>query len=379
MARIEGAPARFEVSLIEETDAAPAKVLVFNYFAGLKSRGIPLYARELETCFARVGAEHLEMKAPQWLNKAPQWLQNVLFVVFEQMVAPCVARWNRCDLTVYPYNSGSLWDASAGRSVMVIHDLIPNKRAQRGLAARYIRTCQAWHARLGRPVATVSRHTQRQLVRLKQFGRCPQFLWANPFYAFESALRSSAPDDIPERNRGVHAILLCSGTGANKDFRGALHLLQQLGDPAQYRIRVLGFGDNLSIAQARVDRLPADWRDRVTVLPRLSLAGIVSEFRRCDLTWVHSRSEGFGRPVMEARMCGRPVVATDIGAFRQLRRLKHVHLYRDGSFADAMLAGLADSEGECPAASAGPFNRQLEQEVARLLESAGHAGRSGVR
>jgi glycosyltransferase involved in cell wall biosynthesis len=352
----------------------PPRVLVFNFFAGLKARGIPVYAAELEECFGRLGIEHRELRAPAWLDRAPAALQNVCYVLYEQVVAPLAGRWWRTGLTVYPYNAGSLLDAWTGRAVMVVHDLIPNRRDSGGLAARYIRTCQAWHARLGRPVATVSRHTQRQLRRIERYRRCPLYLWANPFYAFEAALQRAAPVLLTGSDATAQPVrlLLCSGMGSNKDYRGALRLLRQLPADLPVDLRVLGFGDDAVLAERALALLPPEQRARVTVLPRLSLAGIVNEFRVAQVVWVHSRAEGFGRPVVEARMAGRPVVATDIGAFRPLRRLGHVHLYKDSDFHAAFEAALGEARSQhVGAASAESFNRQLEAEVMRLLRHAG--------
>jgi glycosyltransferase involved in cell wall biosynthesis len=347
---------------------SPSRVLVFNFFAGLKARGIPVYAAELEACFRRLGIEHRELRAPSWLARAPAVVQNACYVFYEQLVAPLAGRWWRTDVTVYPYNASSLLDALTGRAVMVVHDLIPNRRESTGLAARYIRLCQAWHAAWGRPVATVSRHTLRQLQRVGRFRRCPLYLWANPFYAFEDALRrevAPAPGDTPPRPLTV---LLCSGMGANKDYRGALRLLRHLPASGPVTLRVLGFGNDAPLAERVISSLPPAWRAGAVVLPRLTLEETVREFTRCDLVWVHSRAEGFGRPVVEARMAGRPVLATDIGAFRAFRRLGHVHLYKEACFAKAFSAAQADvAAGRVSVASAQPFNHQLETEVARLL------------
>jgi glycosyltransferase involved in cell wall biosynthesis len=346
---------------------ASPRVLVFNFFAGIKPRGIPVYARELEACFQRVGVDHRELRAPRWVGALAAPVQNVLFVLFEQVVAPMAALWFGCCLTVYAYNSGSVIDALAGRSVLVIHDLIPNRRDARGLAAWYIKICQAWHAWMGRPIAVVSRHTMRQIDRVDRYRRCEKFLWANPFYAFEAAL--ARQQSRRPRGRRPLTLLLCSGIGPNKDFRGALRLLRHVEADDEIHLRVLGFGDDARLAVRRLDLLPPGWRSRVTVLPRLSLDQTVAEFSGAGLVWVHSRSEGFGRPVMEARMCGRPVLATDIGAFRQLRRFQHVHLYHDSTFEEAFHKAMIDARaGHCAPASAVGFNRQLEQEVTRLLQ-----------
>jgi glycosyltransferase involved in cell wall biosynthesis len=344
------------------------RVLVFNFFADIKPRGIPVYARELEVCFQRIGVSHRELCAPRWMSGFPAVLQNICFVLFEQVLAPLLSMWWRCSLTVYPYNSGGLLDALVGKSVMVIHDLIPNRRSSRSLAARYIQVCQAWHAWLGRPIATVSRHTMRQLQRISRFQRCEKYLWSNPFYAFEAAL---ARPHSPRRRATTTAtitVLLCSGIGPNKDYRGALRLLRGLAADEPLEIRVLGFGNDARLAERAVRSLPEAWRNRVRVLPRLSLDEAVGEFLGSDLVWVHSRAEGFGRPVMEARMCGRPVLASDIGAFRQMRRFRYLHLYRDGEFEKVLQAALVDARlGGCSAASSGDFNRKLEEEALRLL------------
>jgi glycosyltransferase involved in cell wall biosynthesis len=356
---------------ISETDTpepTEVRVLVFNFFAGLKPRGIPVYARELEVCFQRIGVSHRELRGPRWLSAFPSMLQNICFVFFEQVLAPLLSAWWRCSLTVYPYNSGGVLDALAGKSVMVIHDLIPNRRSSRSLAARYIQVCQAWHAWLGRPIATVSRHTMKQLERIGRFRRCEKYLWSNPFYAFEAALARPQPPRCRTTAATATTVLLCSGIGPNKDYRGALRLLRGLSPGDRMVVRVLGFGDDARLAERAIKSLPEAWRDRVTVLPRLSLDEAVGEFLGSDLVWVHSRAEGFGRPVMEARMCGKPVLASDIGAFRQMRRFQYVHLYRDGDFETALQAALVDARsGGGGVASARDFNRKLEEEVLRLL------------
>ncbi|MBN8487326.1 MAG: glycosyltransferase [Burkholderiales bacterium] len=341
------------------------RVLVFNFFADLKARGIPAYTAGLLQSLAHLGVPAIELKAPRWAVRLPPMLQNLLFVAYEQLVAPWLSRWHGCSLSIYPYNSVGLIDAVAGRAVMVVHDLIPSRRDSDGLAARYIRTCQRGHTWLRRPVAAVSRHTLRQLQRLPRFAPCEKYLWANPFYAFEAAL---AGHRVPLRRAGGETrVLLCSGSGPNKQFREALRLLTRLPDPKTWRVRVLGFGDEAALAVRRVEALPPVWRDRVEVLPKLDLDEIVREYLGADLVWVHSRAEGFGRPVVEARLCGRPVLASDIGAFRQLRKLHHVHLYREDSFDSAVGLARADAAKPCGHARAAFLHDQLEQEVMRLL------------
>jgi hypothetical protein len=151
------------------------RVLVFNFFNGIKERGIPLYARELEKCFERIGIGHVELACPLWARRLHPALLNLMFVAFEQIVAPLVALLRGCAVTVYPYNSCGVIDAVLGRSVMVVHDLIPNERASRGLAAAYIRSTQIIHCALRRPVCAVSEHTLKTLRRLERYARLPDW------------------------------------------------------------------------------------------------------------------------------------------------------------------------------------------------------------
>jgi glycosyltransferase involved in cell wall biosynthesis len=345
------------------------RVLVFNFFNGIKERGIPLYARELQTCFERIGIGHVEIACPRWARRLHPGVLNLLFVVFEQVVAPLMALWRGCRVTVYPYNSCSVIDALLGRSVMVVHDLIPNQRASRGLAAAYIRATQIVHCSLRRPVCAVSENTLKTLRRLDRYARCPLYLWSNPFYAFEAAvarLAGEAPLPRPQR------ILLCSGLGPNKDFGGALQLFQLSAALHDAELRVVGFGKDAFLARRRLERLPCSLTSRITVLELLSIDELAREYRDCDLVWVHSKKEGFGRPVVEARISGRCVLASNISAFRQLKRLGCTSVYRQESFANLLTDHLgAPLRCQCGPLSAAALHRQLEEAVITVLHRCG--------
>jgi hypothetical protein len=310
------------------------RVLVFNFFNGIKERGIPLYARELEKCFERIGIGHVELACPLWARRLHPALLNLMFVAFEQIVAPLVALLRGCAVTVYPYNSCGVIDAVLGRSVMVVHDLIPNERASRGLAAAYIRSTQIIHCALRRPVCAVSEHTLKTLRRLERYARCPLYLWSNPFYAFEETVARLAGETLPRR---AQRVLLCSGTDA-------------------------------FLARRRLERLPASLTSRITVLARLSIDELVREYRDCDLVWVHSKKEGFGRPVVEARISERCVLVSNISAFRQLKRLGCVSVYRQENFGELLAEHLGASR-RCQhgALSARDLHRQLEAAVATVM------------
>jgi len=321
------------------------RVLIFNFFAGVIDRGIPLYTEDIAECLRRVGWEPVELRCPAWLRSAPRPIRNTAFVLFEQAVAPAARWWHRCVLTIYPYNSVGLVDAALGRSLLVVHDLISNRRSRP--AARYIQATQRVYRKLGGPICAASAHTLAQLRRLEAFRRCKLALWENPFYSFEAALakraRAKPPADAAGGERALR-VLLCSGMGGNKDYGGALKLFVHSHALRDAQLRIVGFGDDAPLARRRVDLLPEGARRRIVVLPRLRLDELVEEFAASDLVWVHSQGEGFGRSVVEGLLSGKPVVATDIGAFRRFVRMG-VRLYRDGEFDDVVANALGATSG----------------------------------
>ncbi len=311
------------------------RVLVFNFFAGVMERGIPLYAQNLAECMRRVGLEPIEVRCPAWLRRWPRPVRNVAFVLFEQIVAPLIGLLRGCSLAVYPYNSVSIVDSLLGRAVLVVHDLIPNRR--HNLAARYICATQAVHRRVGGRVCAASEHTLTHLRRLAAFKRCPLALWSNPFYSFQAA--DAWGTVSPRESGGPLRVLLCSGMGRYKDYGGALRLFARSAALQGAELRVMGFGDDSRLALRRAQRFPPDVRRRITVLPRLTLKDLITEYVASDVVWVHSKKEGFGRCLVEGSLSGRPIVASDIGAFRKFASFG-VHLYRKEAFDSAVSRAL---------------------------------------
>ena len=313
-----------------EEPVLKARILVFNFFGTVMDRGIPQYARDVAEGIRRSGHETLELTCPNALRRLPRPFRNVLFVIFEQLVAPVVRIWCGCAMTVYPYNSAGVVDALLGRSVLVIHDLMPNARSNTSLAARYIRVTQSVQRLLGRPICAASEHTLALLRRIGRFNRSPLKLWSNPFYQFEHALSESG-SAASASQEGPLRILLCSGLARNKDYGGALRLFARSRELRDAQLYVIGFGDDAHLARRRVARLPIDVRRRIVILPRLSLAEVAAEYQLSDVVWVHSHNEGFGRSVIEGRLSGRPVIASRIRAFAMLAA-PGVTLYQDKTF-----------------------------------------------
>lgn len=287
--------------------ARPCRFLLFNFFASVYDRGIPMYVENLRMALEREGVECREFRCPMLLRRLPKQLLNVVFVVCEQCLAPALGM--GCDRVLYPYNSVSMVDSMTGRAVLVVHDFISASKRRRGLLARYIRATQHFHAWLGRDVAYISRSTERTGRRLKWFPRSRTFLLPNSFFRFMGRLRAEAVA------RG-EAVLLCAGWGDNKDLGGALELYRQSGLWEERALRILGIAGHQEAVDAFVTKYPA-MRERITVLARLEQSAVGDEYRTAAWVWVHSKKEGYGRPIAEAKLCGCRVVAADIASFRE--------------------------------------------------------------
>lgn len=341
------------------------RVLVFNFFGDVMHRGIPLYAADIAEAMRRVDIEPIELRCPRWFRRAPRGIRNVLFAFYEQLVAPAVRVVHGCALTVYPYNSAGILDALLGRSVLVVHDLISNDVDNRSVAATYIRVTQCVHRLLGRRICAASAFTLAQLRRIGAFKDCTLHLWSNPFYSFEAALnQSTSAATMVAREQGRPRVLLCSGLGQNKDYGGALKLFAASTALGNAELHVIGFGRDAPLARRRLQRFPDSVASRVFVHGSLEVEDLVEEYLAADAVWVHSRSEGFGRSVIEGRLSGRPVVASNISAFRKQRAVG-VHLYADSEFNAAMAQALTTDAP--PALSAVAYHAPLETAVSEVV------------
>lgn len=344
------------------------RVLIFNFFGEVMHRGIPLYAADIAEAMRRVDIEAVELRCPRWLRRAPRFIRNLLFAFYEQVVAPVARVAHGCSLTVYPYNSAGIVDALLGRSVLVVHDLISNNLENRSAAAIYIRVTQRVHRQLGRRVCAASPLTLDQLRRIAAFKRCTLHLWSNAFYSFEAALNRSEPlattESHESRDPRRPRVLLCSGLGPNKDYGGALKLFATSAALADAELHVIGFGRDAALARRRLERFPDAVARRVVVHDSLEVEDLVEEYRAADVVWVHSRNEGFGRSLVEGRLSGKNVVASDIRAFRK-HAAPGVFLYADADFNEVVLRALTADPPQ--ALSAVAYHGALEAAVSEVV------------
>ncbi len=303
---VDSAAARSRGAAVRRAARTP-RVLLMNFFAGVFERGIPLYAANLAVGLENAGVECVQAKCPRRLLRLPRRALDVLFVVWEQAIVPL--RGLGCERVIYPYNSVSVLDSVLRNPAMVIHDFIQNSRRKRGLAARYVRCTQWVHARMGGDVVYVSPRTERVARRAGLFPRSRSFVFPNSFFRFQASLSEGSG------NRGEH-VLLCSGWAPTKDLAGALELYRGSGLWRDRELKIMGVAGH----SEEVDTFRRRNREagaRIEVLPRLEDSAVADAYRSAAWVWVHSKKEGYGRPIAEAKMCGCRVVASDIAPFRE--------------------------------------------------------------
>lgn len=127
--------------------------------------------------------------------------------------------------------------------------------------------------------------------------------------------------------------------------KGAVHLLQALLHlPDHVRLRIVDEPYPVkTLLPAEVERLALG--RRVTFTGKLSTEALREEYRRCTMLVQPSLYEGFGLPAAEAAACNTPVVATDVGAVREVVTPETGVLVPPAQ-PEALAAGIAEMLGD---------------------------------
>ncbi|MBS1804114.1 MAG: glycosyltransferase [Acidobacteria bacterium] len=226
----------------------------------------------------------------------------------------------RYDKVIHASNSVSIIGCLTRRTAIIVHDFISVNQRNTAFAARYIRATQRILSAFGRDVIYVSRSTERVGRRSRLFRKSRTFYFPNAFYRFLEKRTE------PFMERGEQ-ILLCSGWGKNKDLEGALDLYSRSELYKHRSLQILGLAGRNAIVDEFRGRSSIP-QEQIEVLPEMSDADVIKAYQSASWVWVHSRKEGYGRSIAEARFCGGAVVATSISPFRE-QRDEFTFLYSD--------------------------------------------------
>ena len=334
-------------------------ILLLNFYKGVLKRGIPVYTENLSAVLTSGGFPCVEMSCPPWLVRMPRSIIDVVFVAYEQLIAPVAGLFFR--FTIYPYNSASILSALSSRSAIVVHDFIQNSGRKSTLSGCYVVVTQFVHSLFGRDVIYISRSTERIGKSLGKFPRSATYLFPNSFYQFME-LTSDTPCT---RGDGV---LLCSGWGNNKDLPGALRLYLESGLYRSRPLRILGLAGRREVVES-FEREHPEIAGRIEVMGQVDDRVVVDAYEQAAWVWVHSLAEGYGRSIAEARICGSKVVATNIPPFREQKD--------DATFLYRGLAEFARAMEDCEAMDGQASRRipreheMLQSEIQRFMSSHG--------
>lgn len=331
-------------------------ILVNDFIGGALDRGIPLYVRNLIDGLRGEWLRVSVVRAPAFCRHLPRGILYLIAVLVEQLGLPVIGFVLRADLTIYPYNSVAVVDLLTRRGRIVVHDLEQLNRPP-SFSKLYYLLCYRAVKWFNAPLFTISDITRQRLAQSGLFGGGPVTLLPNTFYAFERLAAAEAPARGP-------SVLLCTGSTANKDLETVV---------SEYLPGVLAQGHHISILglhkasdMAKLEPVAAFLASgQVRLCGRLSDADVARAYRSHAIVWVHSLREGFGRCVVEGRLAGARVLATDIAEFEELRD-GGVSLYKDAAGFFAALDRLIHDDAPATPYTGYPYRDLLR----RAIESA---------
>lgn len=339
-------------------------ILINDFIGGALDRGIPLYVRNLIDGLRGEGLRVSVVRAPAFCRKLPRGVLYLLAVAVEQTLLPVIGLLLRADLTIYPYNSVAVIDLLTRRGRIVVHDLEQLNRPL-SFSKLYYLACYRAVKWLSAPLFTISDITAQRLTQCGLFGGGPVTLLPNTFYAFERLAATETPERGP-------SILLCTGSTANKDLETVVAEYLPTVLARGYRVSILGLHKANDMAKLQpVAAFMAS--GQLQVCGRLSDAEVARAYRSHAVVWVHSLREGFGRCVVEGRLSGARILATDIAEFAELRD-GDVYLYKDpaGFFTD--LERLTEMTRPATAYTGYPYRDLLHRAIESAMRTKGSPG-----
>ena len=285
------------------------RVLINDFIGGALDRGIPLYVRNLIEGLRDEGLDVRVVRAPAIFRKLPRGVLYLIAVLVEQTLLPAIGFLLRADVTIYPYNSVAVIDLLTRRGRIVVHDLEQLNRPP-SFSKLYYLFCYRAVKWFNAPLFTISDITRARLTQSGLFGGGPVTLLPNTFYAFERLPR--------RRRRGATLRSYCAP--ARRRTRTSKQSWPNTCRVFWQRAIALPSSELHKAADmAKLQPVAAFMTSgQLQVCGRLSDQEVARAYRAHAVVWVHSLREGFGRCVVEGRLAGAPVLATDIAEFAEL-------------------------------------------------------------
>lgn len=98
------------------------------------------------------------------------------------------------------------------------------------------------------------------------------------------------------------------------DLMDAAEILKSRGRPLRFRF----IGEGPLKKELHDRKFVKGLADEVTLVPTMSAPELADEYRRADMVVLCSENEGFGMTLVEAQLCGKPVIGTRSGGITDI-------------------------------------------------------------
>lgn len=300
-------------------------------------KSMDLYADRLATWLPTVASggevRSTSVKPSRWIDRCVRWpyVNRALNDRFysRYVIYPRAARRFQGDINhVLDHSYGHLLRVlDPQRTVVTVHDLYPfyvinqGGRTRRERARTRLLRWVMDQALRARWLIVPSRFTRQELLRLTNYpaarisvihlGVDEAF-----FRRLDSATRWHVRSDLDVPEHGM-MLLHVGSCDERKNITLLLHVLKILAIDMKTNTYLVQVGGQFSEDQLALIR-QLGVASRVRQRPRVSAEELMYTYHVADVLLLPSTYEGFGLTALEAMASGTPVIASDIGALREL-------------------------------------------------------------
>ncbi len=239
---------------------------------------------------------------------------NNFFPWWEQCILPFLAKEQKLDYLILPYNTGPIFNKAKAKQVVVIHDLIfMRPKHELPLSPSLYQTLGRYYRRIVVPrvaknadmIITVSEYTKSELIEKLNIPENKIRVIPN------SIQREWFCESIPISQRKPY-IFTVAGEAPSKNVNNLLKAfaITLKNIDINITLRIAGIKSNchhIFIEQAK----SLDIGDRVEFLGFISDQELQLQYREARVFVFSSLFEGFGIPLLEAMASGTPICCSD--------------------------------------------------------------------
>ncbi len=266
----------------------------------------------------------VKISLPKYLpgRVAPGQTKSKLFAIWEQILLPIQAYADRLDLLHCTGNTAPLYLHPSIELVLTVHDvmfalpstILPKPKSLNSrLFSQYCTWLLPWVVRRSNQTIAVSNYSKQDIITYTQIdpqkiqviypGIDPRFKRVDEQTISEIRLKLALPDKF---------VFAFGAPDPRKNTTTAIDSFLNFCQANADRSLVIA-GVNDTYKATLLQQIAASpFKQRITILPFVNDADLVSIYNAADLVLYPSLYEGCGFPVLEAMACGTPVIASNV-------------------------------------------------------------------